>query len=94
MRRLLDCRGTIVRDRQPRHNLFGQTPKPVILQEDGFYDPRPLGPDGRRIGALPGKDANGAFPKTYYVGDIVTAKPADQPAVRRGPRLGHSTFMI
>lgn len=42
----------------------------------------------RRIGALPGKDANGAFPKTYYVGDIVTAKPADQPAVREGSTLG------
>ncbi len=71
-----------------RTKLFGQTPRPVMQQGDGLYDTRALGPDGRRIGTLPAKDANGAFPKTYYVGDIVTAKPADQPAAGAGPTLG------
>ena len=37
-----------------RAKVVGQTPKPILQlgdQLNGDYDPRPLGPDGRRIGA-------------------------------------------
>ena len=63
-----------------RAKLFGQTPRPVMQLGDGVNDTRPLGPDGRRWGSRPAMDANRTFLKTYYVGDIVTAQPADRPA--------------
>jgi RNA polymerase sigma factor (sigma-70 family) len=58
-----------------RTKLFCQTPSPVMQQGDGFHDTRALGPDGRPIGSRPAQNANEAFPKTYYVGDVVGVAP-------------------
>jgi RNA polymerase sigma factor (sigma-70 family) len=45
-------------------------------QTGGGFDPRPLGPDGRRIGPPPPEDT---FVKTYYVGDLLMleSRPPD-----------------
>jgi RNA polymerase sigma factor (sigma-70 family) len=69
-----------------RTKLFGQTPGPV-MQLSGIHDTRRLGPDGRPIGSLALVSANGAFAKTYYVGDLVQAEPPDRAAVGAGSTL-------
>ena len=56
-----------------RAKVAGQTPPPTLGSDEMVYDPRPLGLDGRPIGALPPKDRKTPYAKTYYVGDLVDA---------------------
>jgi RNA polymerase sigma factor (sigma-70 family) len=56
-----------------RSKVAGQTQ--VTYSQTGLsnseYDPRPLGPDGRRIGSLPRRDGKTPYPRRYLVRDIV-----------------------
>ena len=64
-----------------RAKVVGQTPKPILQlgdQLNGDYDPRPLGPDGRRIGALPPRDGKSPYPRKYYVGDLALPQQPDR----------------
>jgi hypothetical protein len=63
-----------------RAKVVGQTPNPILQSGDQLngYDPRPLGPDGRRIGALPPRDGKSPYPRKYYVGDLALPQPPDR----------------
>jgi RNA polymerase sigma factor (sigma-70 family) len=67
-----------------RSKVAGQTPEQQARSDATQPAFRAIGPDGRPIGTLPARDANKAFPKTYYVGDIVPMiarkNPANEPA--------------
>ena len=57
----------------------GQTGPRPTWQAGVHFDPRPIGPDGRRIGALPAKSELPTLTKTYYIGDLLS------PRKLRGP---------
>jgi RNA polymerase sigma factor (sigma-70 family) len=66
--------------------VVGQTSMPPMPSLRQPYDDRPLGPDGRPIGAK-GNWGSETFAKTYYVGDLVkanTPSPPNSPTPARG----------
>ena len=69
--------GALVYGLAERAKVAGQTAPQPSRQVDlfGDYDPRPLGPDGRRIGTLPPRDGKTPYPKRYYVFDLALPQP-------------------
>jgi RNA polymerase sigma factor (sigma-70 family) len=55
-----------------------QSPTGITGIFNSEYDPRPLGPDGRRIGSLPRRDGKTPYPRRYVVRDIVMPAASDQ----------------
>jgi hypothetical protein len=60
--------------------VVGQTPMPPVPSLRQPFDDRPLGPDGRPIGAR-GNWGSETFAKAYYVGDLVKANTQSPPNV-------------